>query len=81
MWSYRTLLIVFSVLMGMAIGIGSYTFIYAKGGSYLTNDPAACANCHIMNEQYAGWIKSSHRSVNFSRLGQTALRNIKTQGK
>jgi len=29
----------------------------------LTNDPAACANCHIMREQFDGWIKSSHRSV------------------
>ena len=29
----------------------------------LTNDPAACANCHVMSDQYAGWTKSSHRSV------------------
>jgi cytochrome c nitrite reductase small subunit len=29
----------------------------------MTNDPQACANCHVMNEQYDGWIKSSHRSV------------------
>lgn len=63
MRSYRTLLIVLGLLVGIASGIGSYTFIYARGGSYLTNDPAACANCHIMNEQYNGWIKSSHRSV------------------
>jgi hypothetical protein len=26
----------------------TYTFVYAKGYSYLTNDPGACANCHIM---------------------------------
>jgi cytochrome c nitrite reductase small subunit len=50
-------------LLGIGTGIGSYTFIYAKGYSYLTNDPAACANCHVMGEQYDGWIKSSHRSV------------------
>jgi cytochrome c nitrite reductase small subunit len=43
--------------------VGGYTFLYAKGGSYLTNDPEACANCHIMREHYDGWIKSSHRSV------------------
>ena len=47
----------------MIAGIGAYTFVYAKGGSYLTNDPAACANCHIMQEYYDGWIKSTHRSA------------------
>ena len=55
--------IILSAIIGLAIGIGVYTFIYAKGGSYMTNDPAACANCHIMEEHYEGWIKSSHRSV------------------
>jgi len=51
------------VALGAAIGIGGYTFIYAKGYSYLTNDPGACANCHVMQEQYSGWVKSSHRAV------------------
>jgi cytochrome c nitrite reductase small subunit len=55
--------VVLGVLMGSAMGLGLYTFIYAKGYSYLTNDPASCANCHIMNEQYDGWMKSSHRAV------------------
>lgn len=49
--------------LGLAIGVGAYTFVYAKGYSYLTNDPAACANCHIMQEHFDGWIKSSHRNV------------------
>src|SRR6188474_2737792 len=49
--------------LGLALGVGAFTFIYAKGGSYLTNDPKACVNCHLMQEQYDGWIKSSHRSV------------------
>lgn len=49
--------------VGMAVGVGGYVFIYAKGGSYLTNNPAACANCHIMQDHYDAWIKSSHRSV------------------
>ncbi len=50
-------------LFGIAVGICLYTFVYAKGASYLTDDPKACANCHVMNEQYDGWIKSTHRSV------------------
>ena len=52
-----------SCLVGIAAGLGTFTFVYAKGSSYLTNDPAACANCHVMNEQFSGWVKSSHRSV------------------
>ncbi|MBK8910667.1 MAG: cytochrome c nitrite reductase small subunit [Chlorobi bacterium] len=48
---------------GLVIGIAAYTFIYAQGGSYLTNNPAACANCHIMQEHFDAWTKSSHRSV------------------
>ena len=55
--------IILGIAIGLAAGIGGYTFIYAKGASYLTNNPAACANCHIMSEHYDGWIKSSHRSV------------------
>lgn len=52
-----------SLATGIAIGIGAFTFVYAKGASYLTNDPAACANCHIMEEHYSAWIKSSHGKV------------------
>jgi cytochrome c nitrite reductase small subunit len=52
-----------SIALGAAVGFGAYTFVYAKGGSYMTNDPAACANCHVMNEQYDGWLKSSHHTV------------------
>jgi cytochrome c nitrite reductase small subunit len=55
--------IILGVLIGLAAGVGIYTFVYAKGGSYLTNNPASCANCHIMQSHYDGWLKSSHRSV------------------
>ncbi len=60
----RTLQIaLLGISIGLAAGVGGYTFIYAKGYSYLTNDPAACANCHIMTEHYNAWLKSSHRAV------------------
>jgi cytochrome c nitrite reductase small subunit len=55
--------ILIAVLVGAAGGLGSYTFVYARGYSYLQNDPTACANCHVMQEQFDGWIKSSHRAV------------------
>lgn len=54
---------VVGVALGAALGVGGYTFLYAKGASYLTNNPQACANCHVMQPYYDGWIKSSHRSV------------------
>lgn len=49
--------------VGIPAGVGGYTFIYAKGASYLTNDPNACANCHVMQDHLDAWTKSSHRSV------------------
>ena len=52
-----------SALIGAAIGLGGFTFVYARGSSYLTNDPRACANCHVMREHYDAWRKSSHHAV------------------
>jgi cytochrome c nitrite reductase small subunit len=49
--------------VGAVVGLGGFTFVYARGYSYLTDNPAACANCHVMEEQYAGWSRGSHRSV------------------
>ena len=55
--------IALGLTIGLVIGIGGYTFIYAKGYSYMTNDPSACANCHVMQDHYDAWLKSSHHSV------------------
>ena len=55
--------IILGSLLGVVLGLGIYTFVYAKGYSYLTNNPAACANCHVMQDYYAAWIKSSHSAV------------------
>lgn len=60
---FAVLAVLLAALLGTAVGAAGYTFIYAKGASYLTDDPRACANCHVMNEQYAGWVKGSHRAV------------------
>ena len=59
----RAILITVAVVLGAGAGLGFFTFGYARGASYLTNDPAACANCHIMQEHYTAWTKSSHRAV------------------
>ncbi len=63
MSSLRWLPFLAVALIGTAIGIGAFTFVYAEGHSYLSDDPAACANCHVMEEQYSAWMKSSHSSV------------------
>ncbi len=59
----RTLAFAAAALLGAAAGLGAYTFGYAKGYSYLGKDPAACANCHIMQEHFAAWQKASHHAV------------------
>jgi cytochrome c nitrite reductase small subunit len=49
-----------AVLGGMLAGLGVFTFGYGEGHAYLSDDPRACINCHIMQPQYDSWIKSSH---------------------
>jgi len=49
--------------VGVAAGVGGYTFVYAKGASYMSDAPTVCANCHIMQSHLDGWYKSSHRNV------------------
>ena len=56
-------MVIAAVLIGTVIGVGAYTFVYAKGYSYLTNDPGACANCHVMQDHFDAWTRASHRSV------------------
>ena len=51
------------VLAGVTLGMGAYTFYYAEGASYLSDDPKACVNCHVMREHYDGWQKASHHAV------------------
>jgi cytochrome c nitrite reductase small subunit len=55
--------VVIVLALGVAFGIGLFTFGYARGYSYLMDDPSACVNCHIMRPQYESWLKSSHHAV------------------
>ena len=57
------LTVIAGVVLGLLLGIGGFTFIYARGASYLTNDPGACANCHVMQDHFDAWQRSSHRAV------------------
>ena len=58
-----TLLLILALLIGAAVGLGSYTLVYAEGLSYMSSEPKVCANCHIMRAQYDSWQKSSHHHV------------------
>ena len=49
--------------MGTLVGVVVFTFGYGNGAAYLSNDPAGCVNCHVMRENYDGWVKSSHGKV------------------
>ena len=49
-------------LIGVFFGVSGFTFVEARGWSYLSNDPATCVNCHVMREQYDSWQKSSHHA-------------------
>ncbi len=51
------------VTIGILIGVAGHTFHYAKGTSYLSDNPMACVNCHVMQDQYDSWVKSSHHAV------------------
>lgn len=52
-----------ALVIGAAVGLAAFTFVYARGASYLGSDPAACANCHVMRAHLAAWRKSSHKAV------------------
>ncbi len=52
-----------SVAVGIALGTGGYTYHYGEGFSYLSSDPRACVNCHIMRDHYDGWSKASHHAI------------------
>jgi cytochrome c nitrite reductase small subunit len=45
---------------GVALGLGLYTVYTSRVFTYLSGDPSACVNCHIMAPSYQSWSKSSH---------------------
>lgn len=63
MTAFHKWAIIACIFLGMLVGLGLYTFRYAEGLAYLSNDPAACMNCHVMRDQYDSWVKSSHHNA------------------
>lgn len=58
----RWRLICFAAL-GILAGLGLAVGKVSRATSYLSDDPEACVNCHVMNAQYASWRRSSHTHV------------------
>lgn len=48
------------IAAGTFSGIGALVFHISNASSYLTDDPKACMNCHVMTPQFATWKNSSH---------------------
>ena len=47
----------------VAVVFFGYMIYISQAVSYLSKDPKACINCHVMNTQYATWQHSSHARV------------------
>ena len=62
-WSSKFGAVALVLAGGILVGASAYTAQYSKAASYLTNNPEACANCHVMREQFEGWMKGSHRQA------------------
>jgi len=59
-FSSRKQKIIGIILAGIICGLGGYTAYASRFGSYMSDEPATCVNCHIMAPYYATWNHSSH---------------------
>lgn len=49
------------VLIAVVLGMGMFMAKEAELVSYLSDNPQACVNCHVMTPVYNSWMHSSHR--------------------
>ena len=50
-------------LLGILFGLVFLILRLSNAPSYLSDDPVACMNCHVMAPQYATWERGSHGRV------------------
>jgi len=50
-------------VVAIICGLGFFLLDFSNAASYLSDDPQACVNCHVMQPQYITWTHSSHREV------------------
>ncbi|MFA5835093.1 MAG: cytochrome c nitrite reductase small subunit [Bacteroidota bacterium] len=51
------------ITVGTLFGLGLLVLYVGNATSYLSDDPRACMNCHVMAPQFATWERSSHARV------------------
>ncbi len=51
------------IILGIFFGLGLTILKLSNALSYLSDDPNACVNCHIMSPQYATWQSGAHGRV------------------
>lgn len=49
--------------VAIIFGLGLFLLNFSNASSYLSDNPQACVNCHIMQPQYITWTHSSHRET------------------
>ena len=54
--------VVACAFLGSLGGAGPVTVVQSKALSYLSDEPKACASCHVMREHFDGWQKASHHA-------------------
>ena len=52
-----------SIVSGILVGFLLLTIHLSRAGSYMSDAPEVCVNCHVMAPHYATWMHSSHREV------------------
>lgn len=52
-----------ALLIAVGLGLGMAILHVSRATSYLSDDPTACINCHIMIPQYATWSHGAHGRV------------------
>lgn len=55
---WRTVAVFF---IAVVMGLGLFMAKEASIVSYMSDDPLACVNCHVMTPVYNSWMHSSHR--------------------
>lgn len=52
-----------TLVLAIFLGLFFYSIYLSKAGSYLSDNPQTCINCHVMVPQYATWNHGSHREL------------------
>lgn len=54
---------IIAILTGVALGMFLFLVQFSNMPSYLSTDPKACINCHVMDTAYTSWRHSTHNQV------------------